>query len=154
MKVEKNNITFFLPILKNMRRYRVTLKTDPLNPVILPDTYAFNDEELQGICIMTLALYGDNAPKVLEIEDKAARSVNCSRLVDLNKTSLDEGDDIETLLKELNIYPTKRRLAIVRGFFGSYLVQFDTEEFLRGMETACSWFTNYCGGIDEFVLIF
>jgi len=153
-----------LPILKNMRRYRVTLKTDPLNPVILPDTYAFNDEELQGICIMTLALYGDNAPKVLEIEDKAARSVNCSRLVDLNKTILaegeeifefgDEGDDIETLLKELNIYPTKRRLAIVRGFFGSYLVQFDTEEFLRGMETACSWFTNYCGGIDEFVLIF
>ncbi len=145
-----------------MRRYRVTLKTDPLNPVTLPDTYTFNDEELQGICVLTLALYGDNAPKVLEIEDHAARSVNCSRLVNLNKTILAEGEEvfdfvdenIETLLEELNIYPTKRRLAIVRGFFGNYLVQFDTEEFLRGMETACFWFTNDCGDIEDFVKIF
>lgn len=139
-----------------MSAYNITIRTDPLNPRILKVN--LSPDALAGVCMMAEAIYGPEAHKYLQIQDRRFTEVTCQP--QRNAVVLGSGEEVfdytpnqdwNEFVRSFTNKPTKKITGRITGRFENYLVHFDSPDFIRGMEQACQWLAPECEGVDGYL---
>jgi hypothetical protein len=137
-----------------MSQFNITIRTDPLNPRSLK--VKLSREALAGVCFMAEAIYGDQAP--IQIHDAALRQVSCPPM--RQEYVLAEGEEVfdytpnedwQEFVQRVSSGTPKKITARITGRYQNYLVTFNTPDFIRGMEQACSWLEPECEGVEGYL---
>lgn len=116
-------------------------------------------DALAGVCTMAEALFGPQAGNRIQIRDKSLRIVSCQPR--RNETIIYEGEEVfdytpdqpwNEFLDELGIQPTKRFTARLTGAYGNYLVQYGSQDFVKGLQVVCKLFPEEgCEDLSAFL---
>lgn len=134
-----------------MATYRITIKNIPnFNNTPADQTVQLSDDTLYAVALMSTALLGQFRDQYFEIRDKASRLLNIDDLINRSRAVVLEGDaafELDPVAGEQWIDTVRKAggniskgyTIKIEGYYNFYLVQFDSNDFYRGLWLFPSW---------------
>lgn len=136
-----------------MSVYNIKLSTDPRwNNVPVDTKLTLNREQLLGLLTIATALLGDEVNNYFRVYDRSVRPINIgaelARAGIILPVTPEQAFDITVSqgsswlqeLEYLGARPNKRYSGRLNTPYASYLIQFDSPQFIQGMRSLCAAF--------------